>query len=59
MEMLISVCGIYNCEKCEHATADDCPGCLDGNKYRVTCLATTSRGQELQLWAYLTCRAPS
>lgn len=32
--------------------------CVAGNKYRVICLASTSRGQELELWAYLTCREP-
>jgi hypothetical protein len=34
-------------------------GCIDGNKYRVTCLATTSRGQVLELYAYLACRSPA
>lgn len=33
-------------------------GCVAGNKYKVICLATTSRGQHLELWAYLPCKDP-
>lgn len=31
METLRSVCGLYNCDGCEHVTSGDCPGCTEGN----------------------------
>ena len=31
--------------------------CIEGNHYLVTCLATTSRGQKLQLEATMACRS--
>lgn len=34
-------------------------GCIDGNKYRVICKATTSFGQQLELFSRFWCRAPN
>lgn len=35
------------------------PGCVDGNRYRIICLATSSLGQKLELFSHFWCRAPA